>query len=79
MKKVKLDLDTLSVTSFGTDAAPEQARGTVLGRGYAPPPETHTCETAQASCQYSACANIYNTCGYSCDCVTSTANDVFCH
>jgi hypothetical protein len=78
MRKLKLNLEALAITTFDTDAAPAQARGTVQGH-YNIPANSANCETALASCDYSACPNIYNTCGYSCNCVTDTDNVVFCH
>lgn len=78
-KKLRLDLESLTVTSFGTDEAQRQARGTVHARGNIPPAESYNCETAGASCYYSNCPNVFNTCGYSCNCVTDTDNPVFCH
>jgi hypothetical protein len=71
--KLKLNFEALTVTSFDTDAAPRNERGTVHANGNVP------AETAAASCYYSGCPNIYNTCGYSCNCVTDTDNVVFCH
>jgi hypothetical protein len=80
MKKIKLDLDALSVTSFDTDATTEPRAGSVVAHGRIPVEETYyTCETAGPSCYHSACPNVFNTCGYSCDCVTTTGNPVFCH
>ncbi|HEX8391320.1 MAG TPA: hypothetical protein VF665_03095 [Longimicrobium sp.] len=81
MPKLKLDLDELAVTSFDVDDnGGSLERGTVEGQGIKPVQETeYNCETGQASCYYSACANIYNSCGYSCNCVTNTDNVVFCH
>ena len=77
---MKLDLDALAVTSFDVDDAPNRERGTVHGLGIKPVEETeYTCETAQASCQYSACGDPLNSCGWSCNCVTDTDNVVFCH
>lgn len=81
MRKVKLDLESLTVMSFDTSDAPRHARGTVQARmPHHPAEETdHTCETAAESCRHSDCPNINNSCGYSCDCVTTTGDRVFCH
>jgi hypothetical protein len=73
MKKVRLNLDALKVTSFDTETSPRGERGTVRAHGNVP------AETGAVSCYYSGCANIYNTCGWSCNCVTDTDNVVFCH
>jgi len=72
MGKIRLDIDSLAVTSFDPEGTEGPARGII------PLPDTYTCETAIVSCNYSACANYMSDCAYSCNCVTSTANVVFC-
>lgn len=77
--KLKLDPEALAITSFDTSSAP-RARGTVQAHmPHIPAEDTqYTCETAAESCYHSNCPNLYNTCGYSCNCVTDTRL-VFCH
>lgn len=72
MRKLKLSLEDLTVASFETAPAEESRAGTVKANGYLPPVETNTCETAAASCWYSACADPIMSCQYTCDCVSPT-------
>lgn len=72
MKKIRLDLDALSVSSFDTSAA-EEPTGTVMGHI---PPETYAryCSdgtTCIDSCDYASCAG---TCAAT-DCGTCAATD----
>ena len=54
MKKLSLEMESLSVESFETTAPAGSGRGTVRGRGEDPPPCTQFdscyCETAYAVC-----------------------------
>lgn len=59
MKKLRLQLDDLSVESFGTHQE-ETARGTVAGRNE--PPYTQSCD---GSC-VATCASCVNTCLNTC-------------
>jgi len=67
-KKLTLDVDALSVSSFQTDGA-EDGPGTVRGHGAEPTPPYYAC-TCAASCD---CPSAYYWCGdgyytlYSCD------------
>lgn len=69
MHKLKLDLDQLSVESFGTDA-PEALRGTVEARSHLCSAfDTcascdYTCGTCNPSC--ASCVSCYNTCDNTC-------------
>lgn len=75
MRKLTLDLDSLSVQSFETTVPDGAGRGTVLGRAVAGPDNTRDCSmdpacvlTDQASCK-GTCYNhesCYDTCLGSC-------------
>lgn len=77
MKKLRLDLDGLSVESFGTHQD-EDVRGTVAGRNE--PPYTASCD---GSCD-ATCVTCFNTCPYTCQnscygtCVTCRTCEFHC-
>ncbi|HEU4882963.1 MAG TPA: hypothetical protein VFT45_11970 [Longimicrobium sp.] len=70
MRKLKLDVDQLTVDSFDTKASDGARAGTV--QGFAPPTFwescngscDYTCGTCNASC--ASCVSCYNTCGNTC-------------
>jgi hypothetical protein len=73
MRKLKLDLDQLTVDSFDTDADDGAQRGTVEAHSLrcVSPFETcealscnYTCGTCNATC--ASCASCFNTCGNTC-------------
>lgn len=70
MRKLKLSLEDLTVSTFETVQAPEGRPGTVKANGYIPVQETNTCETAAASCYNTQCANWFDSCQPSCNCVS---------
>jgi len=63
MKKLKLELDELSVESFPTARA-EEERGTVAGQNE--PPYTQSCDGSCVNTCNSCVNTCYNTCQASC-------------
>jgi hypothetical protein len=69
MRKLKLDLIDLEVTSFET-ATELDARGTVAGHKTAPPPPSNpTCDGYMASCDdaYTCAACVTQSCAGTCE------------
>jgi hypothetical protein len=78
MRKLKLDLDQLTVDSFDTNPSDDTQRGTVQGFSHFCHTLLDTCDTCDPSCAscVSCYGTCYNTCGPSCygTCATCQTN-----
>lgn len=82
MRKLKLNLEDLDITSFEADSSAAPSRGTVNGAsddGKVPIATAVRCPTV-ASCDATGCYNGWDTCGQTCECIagTTTIDHVIC-
>ncbi len=70
MRKLRLSIEDLTVATFETVDVPTGRPGTVKANGNHPVEETYTCETADVSCYRTDCANWFDSCSPSCNCVS---------